>query len=218
MLPSILITGASHQQRLQAAQKHAQTELVPSPDILILEAQPSIGIAAIRSLRKFLAQKAYQKSQKIALIPQADKLTLPAQNALLKTLEEPPPHSLIILLAPHDHFLLPTIVSRCQPFHLTTNLKLPAAEISQQQQLLQTITQAPKGERINLAAHHAGSKDDTLKLCQNQLLFLRQKMLQQPQTSTGQLVRKLTQTIKQLQANVNPKLCLESLFFSYPKA
>jgi len=218
MFHSILITGGSHQARLKAAQKQAQTDLDPEPDTLVLEADPSIGIADIRALEKFLARKAYQKDQKIAFIPHADKLTLPAQNALLKTLEEPPPNSLIILLAPHDHLLLPTTISRCHHIHLTTTLKLTPQEFKNQKKIFKNICQASLGQRVNLVHEYARSKDEVIKFCQNQLLFLRQQILKNPQLKITQLIRQVTQTIKHLQANVNPKLCLESLFFSYPKA
>lgn len=217
MLHSILITGGSHQARFKAAQKQTRTDLNPEPDTLVLEADPSIGIADIRALEKFLAKKPYQKDQKIAFLPQADKLTLPAQNALLKTLEEPPANSLIILLSPHDHLLLPTIVSRCQPIRLTSSIKLTASQLETQQQIFQTICQASLGQRVNLTAAYTKSKDEAIKFCQKQLMFLRQQMLQKPTASPIKLIRQLNQTLSRLEANVNPKLCLEWLFFSYPK-
>jgi hypothetical protein len=43
-------------------------------------------------------------------------------------------------------------------------------------------------------------------------------MLQKPTAGPVKLIRQLNQTLSRLEANVNPKLCLESLFFSYPKA
>lgn len=52
--------------------------------------------------------------RKIALICDAERLNEESANALLKTLEEPPPHSLIVLIATHIDSILPTIRSRCQ--------------------------------------------------------------------------------------------------------
>lgn len=52
--------------------------------------------------------------RKVALICDAERLNDESANALLKTLEEPPPHSLIILVATHIDSILPTIRSRCQ--------------------------------------------------------------------------------------------------------
>jgi len=165
-----------------------------------------------------LSQKPYHQSQKIAFLPQANKLTLPAQNALLKTLEEPPANSLIILLAPHDNLLLPTIVSRCHQLTLTQSVKLTPAQLKTHRQLFQTISQTTLGQRINLASQQAPSKTTALEFCHYQLLFLRQQMLKNPSRSLSQLLHQLIKTIRQLEANLNPKLCLESLFFAYPKA
>lgn len=218
MLVSILITGGAFKDRLHAAQKHASSKLEPEPDVLILEADPSISIANIRTLEKFLSQKPYHQSQKIAFLPQANKLTLPAQNALLKTLEEPPANSLIILLAPHDNLLLPTIVSRCYQLTLTQTNKLTPTQLKTHHQLFQTISQTTLGQRINLASQQAPSKATALEFCHHQLLFLRQQMFKNPSSSPSQLLRQLIKTIHQLEANLNPKLCLESLFFAYPKA
>ncbi len=68
---------------------------------------------------------------KIGLIHEADRLNEQAQNAFLKTLEEPPPKCMFILTTPNPSELLPTIRSRCQTIHFTDNrcvYRLPDAE------------------------------------------------------------------------------------------
>lgn len=57
--------------------------------------------------------KPYQYKYKIFIIEQADKMTVQAQNALLKTLEEPPAYGIFLLLAENSSSFLPTILSRC---------------------------------------------------------------------------------------------------------
>jgi len=76
----------------------------------------SIGIEKVRELEQFLALKvprtaAYNRG---VIIENADMLTTEAQNALLKTLEEPPEGTVLILTATHQKALLPTIISRVQ--------------------------------------------------------------------------------------------------------
>ena len=68
------------------------------PDIItITHAKPaSIGVDEIRRMRADLQIKPYSNARKIYIIPDAEKLTLQAQNALLKTLEEPPEYAVII--------------------------------------------------------------------------------------------------------------------------
>lgn len=57
--------------------------------------------------------KPYSSSRKVYIIPEADKMTTQAQNALLKTIEEPPSYVVILLLTENIDGLLPTIQSRC---------------------------------------------------------------------------------------------------------
>ncbi len=59
------------------------------------------------------AERPYQGPYKIYIIPEADRMTAQAQNALLKTIEEPPKYAVIFLLTENAELLLPTINSRC---------------------------------------------------------------------------------------------------------
>ncbi|MDA3898273.1 MAG: DNA polymerase III subunit delta' [Desulfobacteraceae bacterium] len=95
------------------------------PDIILL--QPSgamIKVDQIRALCSKLVLKPYEASKRFVIITDAQKLNLEAGNTLLKTLEEPPEHTVFILTALQAADILPTIVSRCQqirfnpiPFH-----------------------------------------------------------------------------------------------------
>lgn len=76
----------------------------------------AIGIEAVRSLERFLALKVPVNAElnRVVVIENAHVLTLEAQNALLKMLEEPPAGTLIILTVRHEQTVLPTIRSRAQ--------------------------------------------------------------------------------------------------------
>lgn len=78
-----------------------------------------IKIDSIRQLQQALALKPYEGKAKVCIIEGADHMTEEAANCLLKTLEEPPQSSTIILVASNISRIYPTIVSRCQkiPFH-----------------------------------------------------------------------------------------------------
>ena len=83
------------------------------PDITH-EKPNSIGIDEIRDqLINDVGIKPYESPYKIYIVNDADKLTLQAQNALLKTIEEPPAYAVVMLLADNPDALLPTITSRC---------------------------------------------------------------------------------------------------------
>ena len=85
------------------------------PDIItVTHVKPnSISVDEIRRMRADLQIKPYAGPHKIYIIPDAEKLTIPAQNALLKTLEEPPEYAVILLIADGTSAFLPTILSRC---------------------------------------------------------------------------------------------------------
>jgi DNA polymerase III delta prime subunit len=72
------------------------------------------GWKFIRPIQPFLSVRSMLEGRKIVIIDDAHKMTAEAQNCLLKTLEEPPADSLIILIASDRQALFQTIVSRCQ--------------------------------------------------------------------------------------------------------
>ena len=74
----------------------------------------SISIAAVRTLEHFMSLKVPGDIKRIAIIEDAHLLTMEAQNALLKTLEEPPKGTYVLLTAANEQALLPTIRSRTQ--------------------------------------------------------------------------------------------------------
>jgi DNA polymerase-3 subunit delta' len=87
------------------------------PDFMVIEKMENktlIGIEQInREMEPWLALKPYRSSRRVVIIKEAHLLSIPAANALLKTLEEPPGHAVIILVSDEQN-LLETIISRCQ--------------------------------------------------------------------------------------------------------
>lgn len=73
----------------------------------------SITIDAVRSVEPFLTLRAEPGETKLIIVQEADRLSDDSANAFLKTLEEPPPQTLIILITELPGRLLPTILSRC---------------------------------------------------------------------------------------------------------
>ena len=87
------------------------------PDIQRLEPLPDkrdITIEQVRELQQALALRPFEAGRKACLIEPAERMSQGAANALLKTLEEPPGHAVMILLSTQADLLLPTIRSRCQ--------------------------------------------------------------------------------------------------------
>ncbi len=89
-------------------------DLNPHPDIKVIfpENGKEIKINQIREATDFLKLKS--KNGKVLIVDEAEKMNLEASNAILKTLEEPPENTMIILVTTSHNKLLPTIVSRCK--------------------------------------------------------------------------------------------------------
>ena len=92
-----------------------QTDSGNQPDIIwVMRENASLGVEEIREkLCNTMDIKPFSSQYKIYIVPEAEKMTEAAQNALLKTIEEPPEYGIVILLTSNITALLPTIQSRC---------------------------------------------------------------------------------------------------------
>jgi DNA polymerase-3 subunit delta' len=126
--------------RLMAARSH--------PDFMVLEREGEDGkprkvipVDEARRLPEFFSRSPAQSPYRVAIIDAADDLNVNAANAILKTLEEPPPRGVLLLVSHAPGRLLPTIRSRCR----TLSFRVPEAEAAE----------AIVRERSGLAAHDA---------------------------------------------------------------
>ena len=121
--------GECHSCRQAASGNH--------PDIIRLthEKPNTIGVDDIRSqINNDIIIKPYSGPKKIYIINEGEKMTVQAQNALLKTLEEPPDYAVILILTANVGALLPTIQSRC----VILNMK-PARDDQIRKYLMETM-------------------------------------------------------------------------------
>jgi DNA polymerase III subunit gamma/tau len=87
-----------------------------SPDVIEIDAASNNGVDNIRDLRENVNLLGSGGRYKVYILDEAHMLSPQAFNALLKTLEEPPPHAIFVLATTEAHKMLPTVVSRCQRF------------------------------------------------------------------------------------------------------
>ena len=85
-------------------------------DLIEIDAASNRGIDEIRDIREKVGFRPSQGQYKVYVLDEAHMLTEPAFNALLKTLEEPPPHVIFTLVTTDPHKIPATIASRCQRF------------------------------------------------------------------------------------------------------
>ena len=86
------------------------------PDVLVVEPGElgSIRIAQVREVIERSGYRPFEGRRRVAVIDEADAMTTDAQDSLLKSLEEPPPASIFVLISAAPDALLPTVRSRCQ--------------------------------------------------------------------------------------------------------
>jgi DNA polymerase-3 subunit delta' len=116
--------GACEPCRRIAAGIHADVQTVTverdeeSPPAGRQGAQKGIHVSQIRELERVTALKPFQGRSRVVVIDPADEMNASAQNAFLKTLEEPPPQVVFVLVTADESRLLPTIRSRCRRLEL----------------------------------------------------------------------------------------------------
>lgn len=113
------LTLLCEQGRMEPCMKcHACRQVLSGshPDLIYVghEKPGSIGVDDIRKqINDTIMVRPYSSSYKIYIVDESEKMTVQAQNALLKTIEEPPFYAVIILLTTNQEAFLPTILSRC---------------------------------------------------------------------------------------------------------
>ena len=141
-----------------------------SLDVLELDAASRTGIDNIRELQEIVAYAPVRDRNKILIIDEAHMLSKAAFNALLKTLEEPPPNVIFILATTEVQKLLPTILSRCQVFEFR---RLPVRELSAHLRRVATKEGIEISDRVldGVARAGEGSVRDALSVLERVLAF-----------------------------------------------
>jgi DNA polymerase-3 subunit gamma/tau len=139
-------------------------------DIIEIDAASNTGVDDIRSLREKVNYAPNQARYKVYIIDEVHMLSTSASNALLKTLEEPPPHIIFILATTESHKILPTILSRCQRFDFRRH---------SQANIVAQLTRVCQGEGIKIetesmrliARSATGSMRDALNLLEQMTTY-----------------------------------------------
>lgn len=110
-------TWALHFISLLLGQKHAHKVLNKiHPDVVFLRPEGKMHLHSIASIKQMIDEaplSPFEAKKKVYLIEEADRMLPSSSNALLKLLEEPPPHACFILTTSYEEGILPTISSRC---------------------------------------------------------------------------------------------------------
>ncbi|MFI5273074.1 MAG: DNA polymerase III subunit delta' [Ktedonobacterales bacterium] len=105
------------------------------PDVMLVEPAEGkrlIGVEAVRDAIRMANRSPAEGAWRVFVLPTVELMTTSTVNALLKTLEEPPPHVVLLLTSAEPETLLPTLLSRCQlvTLHPLANVELREALIA----------------------------------------------------------------------------------------
>ena len=149
------------------------------PDLIYVthEKPGSIGVDDVREqINDTIMIRPYSSYYKIYIVDEAEKMTVQAQNALLKTIEEPPSYAVIILITTNQEAFLPTILSRCVQMKLK-----PLKDFTIKSYLTQNLHIAEKDADICAAfargnlgkAIHLASSDEFKELFQKVMVLVK---------------------------------------------
>lgn len=174
------------------------------PDILYYSEKDKLGIAEARKIKNHFSLKPYNAKGRAVVLEDASKLTIEAQNALLKTLEELPKEAIFILGASSDDSILPTVLSRCQISRLQPTMQPGMLQAGSEVENLLHASIEEKFEFIEKLK----DRDEFFYLLLN---YFHKKILEYPQ-----FLKELLQAEQWKKQNVNIRPILEYLMLVMP--
>ncbi len=186
------------------------------PDVLYIADGEKLGIEQARKIKDFLSYKPALGKGKVVAIETADKMTEEAQNALLKTIEESPAASLIVLGAVSTAHFLPTILSRCQVISIE-----PSAVSSQLSDYAKDIERLLTA-RVENRFEYIEKLKDREEFLHSLVSYFHQTLTGHPRRGTTQrgghlnFIKELIQAEQWANQNVNIRGILEYLMLVMP--
>jgi DNA polymerase III delta prime subunit len=203
-MKSFILVADDQTQTDEQWQKLCLEYKIAPVDRAILASEQALGIEDIRQIQRTIFLSPAGGNTKGILVRNSQSLTLPAQNAFLKLLEEPPAHALIVLQTPNSDLLLPTILSRCFVIE---------SQPSKNPQPPQPFTQESLTEKeaMELAGEKGKTKEEALSFLASYIMARREKMKETGNREEASAIRSLQKAHTIISTtNVSPRLVLEN--------
>jgi len=234
-MTSYIIEGNNEDRRVEEAKKICQTIGINPLDITIVSPEKSaegesagtgsmsIGVSDIKLLKQKLFLKPLRGEMKALIIQNAELLTIPAQNALLKVLEEPPNNTFIFLSTERKDVLLRTIISRCKIVSIFSTPKVLSQEDKNEfETSVKRLPELSIGESLKLAQDVSKNKQQAILWLEKSILAARALLINalsekgsDQEKIYAALLRKLADTYTVLKTtNANTRLKLETTFLT----
>jgi DNA polymerase III delta prime subunit len=177
-----------------------------NPDLYLID-QETIGIEEARKIKRFLSLKHWQSQLQAVVIRYQKEITLQAQNALLKILEEPGENRLLVIISPNKSELLPTIISRCRVINLAAAEKRgkDQGNVFKKDDLGQFLSKAPSVKELR-------------EILQTAILRQQQELInataRQQRRKLKKAIQALNRALSMLGANVDPQSVIDWLWLN----
>ncbi len=182
MAQTLLLVGKNKKELKISAEK-LSLEQSSTFDTLFFDASENKGIESTREIITTSFRKPFNSRILTLIVLEADKLTVEAQNSLLKLLEEPPNETQIILTTNNRNSLIPTVVSRCLEIDLLKSEELSSPTA------FEGFLEKPFGERLEILEKNQ---------VEQYLLFLQKLLHQKISLNESSLENKASQITKRL--------------------
>lgn len=191
----------------------SERSVSPHDTITVSPEPTSIGIEAIRTTISRLSIHPVASTHHAVIIHEAHTMTTEAQNAFLKTLEEPVGNAIIILESKEPEALLPTILSRCQLINLGNTTQYSDEEITTCIDTVTLLGEVSVGKRLQKIDAIAKTQPDALAFV-NLATRALHKELEDHNLKRAKLLRNFLVARTQILGNITPKLALDAVFLT----
>lgn len=217
LMQSIIIVSENINKKEEYLKCLCKKNSIDKFDVSLIESGKAIGVGDIKILHEKIYLKPFRGKLKAVILKIEQGISLEAQNALLKILEEPPEDTIVILSASSIDLLLPTIHSRCKIIRLDDKpQELSEKETYDFFNLLKSLLSSKIGARLKLAQDLAKNKEEVILWLEKIILALRKKVIKEKiQKQDLERLKSLQSTHKIISTtNVNPRFILENLFLN----
>ncbi|MBI2330362.1 hypothetical protein HYU94_03150 [Candidatus Daviesbacteria bacterium] len=182
---------------------HLEGVKLNHPDVLYFKVGEKLGIAEARKIKEHFSLKPYSAKGRSVIIEDASVMTVEAQNALLKTIEELPKEAILIFGTPSDANFLPTILSRCE----IIRIKDDELRIKEGKEDVEKLLEATIEQRFEYVEKLKNREE----FLQALVWYFHQHLLEYPK-----FTKELLQAEKLAKQNVNIRAILEYLMLVMP--
>ena len=181
-------------------------------DTEVIDINSDEDALSIKMVRDLISKSSFSvptNNQRYFVIFNLDLASIPAQNALLKILEEPPSHTKLLLTVTEPQSILPTIKSRC----ITKHISLPEIEVNDDKYLPTKGDFTSYSKLIDIAGKYK-NKNEALDFIASLIDFFQKDGYNVSNQSKTIILQKLLNCHQLIKKNINIKLSLEDCLFS----